>query len=332
MKPDELLQHIQEQLSQAPTDNAALLNSLTELKSLYDKQARQLNHLTKLSDNTEAKLTEANKAMENLLRNLSRFVPDAVVQTLMTDGAEQIPKNSREKITVFFSDVVGFTTITERLEPERLAPLMTEYFTVMTEICTKWEGTLDQFIGDAIVIFFGAPRSKGIEDDARRAVGMAIEMQQSLEILRSKWASQGMSQPFNVRMGIATGYCNVGNFGSHERLHYTAIGTAVNSAARIQSLAKPNEILIADDTYMTVRDHYLCHEDQTTILSGHKHPITLYSASLNQQDWQNQTITASADGYRFYFDPSAVNHPEKVTELLQSALATISQHQTKAKS
>ena len=323
MKPDKLLQDIEHQLSDDKISKAALSTSLAHLLAQYHKQTRQLDRLTKLSDSSEAKLTQTNATMQKLLRNLSRFVPDAVVKVLMQDGAEQLPTNSRQKITVFFSDVVGFTTITERLEPERLAPMMTEYFTEMAEICTKWGGTLDQFIGDAIVIFFGAPASKGDEKDAVNAVGMAQDMQDKLRTLRAKWATDGMSLDFEVRMGIATGFCNVGNFGSHERLHYTAIGTAVNSAARIQSLSPPNEILLSEDTYMLTRDHYSCREDQTTILQGHKHPSTLYCVEANQDAWRRNTITAARDGYRFYFDAEAVSDKGEVKALLQQALAAL---------
>jgi len=329
MKPEKLLQDIEHQLSDETVSKSALSTSLAHLLAQYHKQTRQLDRLTKLSDNSEAKLTQTNATMQKLLRNLSRFVPDAVVNVLMQDGAEQLPTNSRQKITVFFSDIVGFTTITDRLEPERLAPMMTEYFTEMAEICTKWGGTLDQFIGDAIVIFFGAPASKGDELDAVNAVGMAQDMQEKLKTLRAKWASDGMNLDFEVRMGIATGFCNVGNFGSHERLHYTAIGTAVNSAARIQSLSPPNEILLAEETYMLIRDHYKCHEDQTTILQGHQHTTTLYCVEKNQDQWRRNTITASKAGYRFYFDANAVSDTDEVKALLQQAIEAL---ETKDKS
>jgi len=329
MKPEKLLQDIEHQLSDETVSKSVLSTSLAHLLAQYHKHTRQLDSLTKLSDNSEAKLTQANATMQKLLRNLSRFVPDAVVKVLMQDGAEQLPTNSRQKITVFFSDIVGFTTITDRLEPERLAPMMTEYFTEMAEICTKWGGTLDQFIGDAIVIFFGAPASKGDEQDAVNAVGMAQDMQEKLKTLRAKWASDGMNLDFEVRMGIATGFCNVGNFGSHERLHYTAIGTAVNSAARIQSLSPPNEILLAEETYMLIRDHYKCFDDQTTILQGHQHPTTLYRVEKNQNEWRRNTITASKDGYRFYFDANAVSDKDEVKALLQQAIAAL---ETKDKS
>ena len=304
-------------------DKTEIEYSFEDLKKQYDKQTRQLNRLTKLSDGTQAKLTQANETMNNLLRNLQRFVPDVVVESLMRDGAEQIAANRREKLTVFFSDIVGFTTLTERLDPERLAPLMTDYFSEMSEICTKWGGTLDQFIGDAVVIFFGAPQSMGDSEDARRALGMALEMQERLGDLRLKWEQEGLTSPLEVRMGIATGYCNVGNFGSHERLHYTAIGSAVNSAARIQSLAAPNDILLAEDTYLLVRDHYICTLDQTAILNGQKHPITLYKANPQHRKHQGTRLTADEPGYRFYFDPAEITNKMKVVTLLQSALDTL---------
>lgn len=304
-------------------DKTDIAQRFEELTKQYEKQTRQLNRLTKLSDGTQAKLTQANETMNNLLRNLQRFVPDVVVESLMRDGAEQIAANRREKITVFFSDIVGFTTLTERLDPERLAPLMTDYFSEMTEICAKWGGTLDQFIGDAIVIFFGAPQSLGDGEDARRALGMALDMQDRLNDLRLKWAQEGLTSPLTVRMGIATGYCNVGNFGSHERLHYTAIGSAVNSAARIQSLAEPNTILLAEDTYLLVRDHYSCSLDQTALLQGQKHPITLYKANPQHQQHQATRLTADEPGYRFYFDPAEITDKTKVATLLQSALDTL---------
>ena len=322
MKPDDLLDNITNQLANAP-DGDALAHSLTELKKRYEKQNRQLNSLTKLSDSTQAKLTDSNTKLEKLLRNLRRYVPAAVVDILLQSGTEQLPTNRRHNITVFFSDIVGFTGITERLEPERLASLMTEYFTEMTDICTRWGGTLDQFVGDAIVIFFGAPTTLGAEEDARRALGMALDMQDRLVALRQKWAQEGLTTPLEVRIGLSTGICNVGNFGSAERLHYTAIGTAVNSAARIQSLAEANHILLSENTYLLVRDHYQCEMETTAILSGQKHQTTLYRPQQNQDSWQATTITADEDGYRLYVDPAAITDKDKVRALLTDALKAL---------
>ena len=138
----------------------------------------------------------------------------------------------------------------------------------------KWGGTLDQFIGDAIVIFFGAPQSKGPDNDARAAVAMALEMQEKLQLLRMKWADEGVSLPIHVRMGLSTGFCNVGNFGSTERLHYTAIGNVVNEASRIQALCDPDSVLLSEDTYdVGTKPLKGCQEVMTTTLQGRKHEV-----------------------------------------------------------
>ena len=124
--------------------------------------ARQTEALVKLSDATEAKLTQTNDALESLAQNLSRYVPQTVVDLLLDDHTEDdFSRSSRRDITAFFSDVVGFTSMAERLEPEQLSELLSDYFTEMSRIVERWGGTLDQFI-DAIVVFFGAPSTKAL--------------------------------------------------------------------------------------------------------------------------------------------------------------------------
>ena len=131
-------------------------------------------------------------------------------------------KNQEKHLTVFFSDLQGFTELTERLEPEVLTELLTQYLTEMSNIAIKWGGTIDKFIGDAILVFFGDPKTKGKEEDAVSCVSMAIEMLEKLNSLRSK-------KTINARIGIHTGVCTVGNFGSEDRLDYTIIGNGVFS-------------------------------------------------------------------------------------------------------
>lgn len=323
MKPEALLEQIKDLLADEATDKEALATSLAQLSKQYERHLRQLNRLVKLSDANEAKLTEANSKLGKITQNLSRFVPETVVSALMRDGEEQLPRNKREEITVFFSDIVGFTSITERLEPEQLARLMTDYFTEMAMICSRWGGTLDQFIGDAIVIFFGAPQSKGPDNDARAAVAMALEMQEKLQLLRMKWADEGVSLPIHVRMGLSTGYCNVGNFGSTERLHYTAIGNVVNEASRIQALCDPDSVLLSEDTSMLVRSHFRCQEVMTTTLQGRKHEVTLYQAQANQDGMNKAIITDSGPGYRLYLDTASLEDKKEVSLILKEALAQI---------
>src|SRR5208337_4859398 len=111
----------------------------------------------------------------------------------------------RKKLTIFFSDIKDFTSITERLQPEQITALLNEYFTEMSAITLKHAGTIDKFFGDAMLIFFGDPESKGEAEDARACLRMAVEVQHRLAQLNTKWRNEGIEHPFRVRMGINTG-------------------------------------------------------------------------------------------------------------------------------
>lgn len=213
--------------------------------------------------------------------------------------------------------------MTEQLEPEQLSKLLMDYFSEMNRLCARWGGTLDQFIGDAIVIFFGAPKSKGTQTDARNAVGMALEMQERLAALRVKWAEEGLSPPLHVRMGLATGFATVGNFGSDSRLHYTAIGNAVNAAARIQALANSDAILIDADTQALVQDSLSCVTRDTVTLRGRKHPVQLYEVTGDQTQRAHDFIVGSSDGFRLFLDSAVLSDRQTALSLLREAVRQI---------
>ncbi|MGR3614573.1 MAG: adenylate/guanylate cyclase domain-containing protein [Paracoccaceae bacterium] len=147
-----------------------------------------------------------------------------------------------------------FTETTESLQPEELTALLNEYFTEMSRIAEKHGGTIDKFIGDAIVAFFGDPETKGVAEDARACVRIALEMQTRLDGLSDTWRERGIEHPFRARIGINTGYCNVGNFGSDTRMDYTIIGAEANLAARLESSAPPGGIVMSYETYAHVKD------------------------------------------------------------------------------
>ena len=142
-------------------------------------------------------------------------------------------KTARKKLTIFFSDVCDFTSITESLEAEDLSYVLNSYLNRMAEIVLKYGGTLDKFIGDAVMVFFGDPETKGTKEDALACVNMAIEMRESLPALRNTWKNEGIDCPLHIRMGMTTGYVTVGNFGSEARMDYTIVGSPVNLAARL---------------------------------------------------------------------------------------------------
>lgn len=203
---------------------------------------------------------------------LSRYAPLQLWQSIMRGDTQAKIDYKRKKITVFFSDVIGFTQLAERLIPDDLAFVLNDYLSHMAEIAKRYEGTLDKFIGDGMLIFFGDPQSHGAEADAKRCVEMAITMRQQMHVLRERWLKMGFPE-LHIRMGISTGYCHVGNYGSDYRMSYTLIGHDVNLAARLQAAAHPDEILIADETYRLIKDEFVCVPKEPMQLKGLSEPI-----------------------------------------------------------
>ena len=299
-----------------------LASVIKTLMAEAEQSQRRLDRLIKRADATEENLFKTNKTLETITKSLVRFVPQTVVDVLLKGGSdvEQVAAIRRRNLTVFFSDIKGFSTIASRHEPETLARLLMDYFTAMSEICTKYGGTLDQFIGDAMVIFFGDPETKGNKEDALAAVEMALDMQAKLDGLRSKWQADGLAANIHVRMGISTGYCHVGNFGSDTRLHYTAIGNAVNEAARLETLAKPDTIVISADT-----NQLITHAIETTAigpveLKGRDHPVELFRVEAHREQALNDMIAVAGDGYSIVLDKTAIkNKDQAVAALLKAA-------------
>src|ERR1700756_4287915 len=181
-----------------------------------------------------------------------RYLSPQIYKSIFSGERDVTIHTERKKLTIFFSDIQNFTATTERLQPELITELLNEYFTEMSVIAHQHGGTIDKFIGDAMLIFFGDPESRGDRLDAEACVRMAWSMQRRLVELNAKWRASGVEQPFKARMGINSGYCNVGNFGSADRMDYTIIGAEANLAARLQSIAEPGQIVISYETYAFV--------------------------------------------------------------------------------
>jgi Adenylate cyclase, family 3 (some proteins contain HAMP domain) len=200
------------------------------------------------------KLEETNGFLARLSAKLAKYLPPQLYRSLFSGEKDVVIATERKRLTVFFSDIVNFTATTERLQPEELTRLLNEYLSEMSAIAARHGGTVNKFIGDAMLVFFGDPDTKGVAEDAKAAVAMALEMQQRLAELDEGWRRGGIEQPFRARMGINSGYCNVGNFGSGDRMDYTIIGAEANLAARLQSIASPGGIVLSYETYALVRD------------------------------------------------------------------------------
>ena len=309
-------------------DQDPMAITLKTMMTEAQQSQKRLDRLIKRADATEENLFKTNKTLETITKSLMRFVPQTVVDVLMKGGAdvEQVAEIRRRNLTVFFSDIKGFSTIASRHEPETMARLLMDYFTAMSEICTKYGGTLDQFIGDAMVIFFGDPKSNGARQDAIAAVEMALDMQDSLKGLRVKWKAEGITANIHVRMGISTGYCHVGNFGSLTRLHYTAIGNAVNEAARLETLAEPDTIIISADTNTLVSEAIKTVGIGPADLKGRDHPVELFRVTERRDIQLNQVISVSGDGFNILVDKTVLQDKDAAVAALLDAADQIKQN------
>jgi class 3 adenylate cyclase len=224
-----------------------------------------------------------NSKLESLSHKLSKYLSPQVYSTIFSGHRAVEISSTRKKLTVFFSDIVGFTEISDSIESEELTELLNHYLTEMSAIALAHGATIDKFIGDAIMIFFGDPETEGPIADALSCVEMSIAMQKRMRELRIEWQGRGIERPFELRIGIATGYCTVGNFGSVDRMDYTIIGNEVNLAARLQAEAEPGEILLAHETYSLVKPHVIAEERQPVILKGFSKPVRAYRLVGNSQ-------------------------------------------------
>jgi len=228
-------------------------------------------------DEANAVVTKQNRMLEGLSNQLSKYLSPQVYSQIFTGEQSVEISSKRKKLTVFFSDIADFTETTESLESEELTGLLNHYLTEMTEIAMAHGATIDKYIGDAIMVFFGDPESRGVREDALVCVKMAIAMQRRMRELRLGWLDLGLEQPFQLRIGINTGYCTVGNFGSEDRMDYTLIGNEVNLAARLQSNAELGGILLAHETYALVKDEIFAKEMEPIVVKGFARPVHSYS-------------------------------------------------------
>jgi class 3 adenylate cyclase len=186
---------------------------------------------------------------------------------------------------------------------------------------------VDKFVGDAMLLFFGDPETKGVQEDARACVEMAAEMQRRLAELNAKWRKSGIERPFRARMGINTGFCNVGNFGSDDRMDYTIIGAEANLAARLQSIAEPGGIVMSYETFALVSDIVRARPLPSITVKGISREIVPYvfEGLVSEVRQRPNIISERASGVDLFLDFDAMdrNAAERTRRVLEQALATI---------
>jgi adenylate cyclase len=227
--------------------------------------------------NTHLERSANARRLQALSEKLGRYLAPQVYKSLFDGSRDAELRTQRKKLTVFFSDIKDFTASTARWQPEDITFLLNSYFSEMSKIANEYGGTLDKFIGDAMVVFFGDPETSGVKQDALQCVRMALAMQRRMTELQSLWREMGSDKTFQIRCGINTGYCDVGNFGSDMRMDYTIIGAEVNKAARLEQAADPGGILIAKETWGLVRDEILADAHEPLTVKGFPEPIEAYA-------------------------------------------------------
>ncbi|MGH9894545.1 MAG: adenylate/guanylate cyclase domain-containing protein, partial [bacterium] len=228
--------------------------------------------LTELNENLE-KTIEEQLAQLRRAEQLRRYLAPQVADAVLSDGGSVAMASTRRNLTILFADIRGFTSMAERMEPEELIDSLNQYFTAMTDVVFRHGGTLDKYVGDGILSFFGDPIP--FEDHAERAVAAAFEMQHELHAIRGGWLLE-RGEGLNVGIGISTGYVTVGNIGSATRTEYTVIGNHVNLASRLATTAKAQQILVSERTLIAVRDHVDATPVDEISLKGVSRPIRIF--------------------------------------------------------
>lgn len=321
-KEQEILRDCEALLADQPdTVKAADYRLLT---SEYSRLHKNLQRLIRISDKNEARLHSVSEELESekhklegLAEQLSRYLPKQIYESIFNSDQITEIKTQRKLLTVFFSDIQGFTRISSVVQPEVLTHYINAYFSEMSEIASRHGGTIDKFIGDAMMVFFGDPETRGSHQDALSCVRMAYEMQQRLSQLHIEWEAEGLQHPFITRIGINTGYCNVGNFGSHTRMAYTILGGEVNLAARIESQSEPGGILISHETYSLVKDYVEVLEREPLQLKGIPLPVRTYAITkvhaTDRKLWHELQVQIPNRNGQLSIRPADLSMPERLS-------------------
>ncbi len=253
------------QLDSVRIDNQFNQDDLELLKAIGSQAAMVIE---------QSALNERIREEERLRNRLQRFHSPQVIEMILKGGEGTIDDimESKELIaTILFADIVGFTRLSETMPPREINIILNRYFSSMTDIVFSNGGTLDKYIGDGLMAVFGAPMEK--EDDAERAVRTALEIRRELTAMMKTTSAD---RRFDIRVGLNTGRVVAGNIGSPKRMEYTVIGDPVNVASRLESIAKPNQIIIGEETFGLVKNKFKIQEIGTRKVKGKSSGIMVY--------------------------------------------------------
>lgn len=209
---------------------------------------------------------------------IRRYIPRSVAEHIDAGNGRAVDTPQRKQVTVLFSDIVGFTTLADRLDAGSLTHILATYMSTMVKLVEAHGGTLNEFAGDGLMSIFGAPSEMALKDQALQAIKTAQAMQTALTQLNESWSQLGLGEalPLRIRIGINTGELSVGSFGSEGRMTYTAIGLQTNMAARIQAECKPGGVLLTNATWLLVKDDIPCEPMGALAIKGVQFLVPVY--------------------------------------------------------
>jgi adenylate cyclase len=237
-------------------------------------------------------MTRGLRERETVKSAFARYVSQQVLDSVLDSGSLPVLQGARRRITVLFCDIRGFSTISEHMPPEDVVQLLNEYFECMVEIVFRHKGTLDKFLGDGLMVIFGAPLEDALQEE--HAISAAVDMQRQLNVLGEQWQLQGRA-PIRIGIGIHTGTAIVGNVGSSQRMDYTAIGDTVNVAARLQAATKQFEtgILVSETTWSATQGNFNVRDVGPIYVRGRGAPVQVYAVSPDGP--AEPAVTCAAD-------------------------------------
>lgn len=252
-----------------------------------------------------------------LAERLARYLPPAVHRVAFEQEGGTVSGSHRRWLTVCFADLAGFTALTDVAESEEVVAMLDDFYTAMAEAALERGGTLDKFIGDAVMVFFGEPVSLGREGDARACIAMAEEMQTRFGRLRERWLGGGISRDLGLRIGVHSGWCTVGSFGKAARMEYTVIGATVNAASRLESAAVPGQILLSRATWRLLgAEARACRRLGPISAKGFQQPIDVFEYQGGADG--REPMSWQGDGFTLQLDPGAAD-PDQVRRVLMEA-------------
>ena len=282
--------------------------------NLRKSLSNQLTIQKKIADDAKAEALTKSEELAKISNQLAKYLSPQIHEQIFSGKQSAEVKSNRKKLTVFFSDIVNFTDISDELESEEMTNLLNFYLNEMSQIALKFGGTIDKVIGDALMIFFGDPESKGPQEDAKQCIQMALEMQDLMTQLSDYWSKNySLKKELKIRIGINTGFCTVGNFGSLDRIDYTAIGSTVNLASRLESMSDPGSILVSEDTFALVNNFFSFENPKEVKVKGFLRSIKCYK--LQKEDTSKEDIfSISGKGFQISINKKLI-HKSIISDL-----------------